>query len=68
MYVGVGLIIAGQAWLFRSLAIAIYLTLFALGVHLFVLYYEEPTLQKQFGAQYERYRASVPRWFPKIRP
>jgi protein-S-isoprenylcysteine O-methyltransferase Ste14 len=66
MYIGVGLIIAGQAWLFRSPAIALYLALFATAVQLFVLYYEEPTLRRQFGAQYERYRASVPRWFPKI--
>lgn len=67
MYVGVGLIIAGQAWLFRSLHIAIYLVCFWLIVHLFVLFYEEPTLHKQFGEEYERYRASVPRWIPKLR-
>jgi len=67
MYIGVAFIIAGQAWLFHSLPIGIYLAFFALIVHLFVLYYEEPTLRGQFGEQYERYRASVPRWLPKIR-
>src|SRR5262249_49373341 len=39
MYIGVGFIIAGQGWLFRSLPIAAYLALFALVVHLFVLFY-----------------------------
>lgn len=68
MYIGVGLVIAGQAWLFRSLHTAIYLVCFCAIVHLFVLAYEEPTLRRQFGEEYERYRASVPRWIPKITP
>jgi protein-S-isoprenylcysteine O-methyltransferase Ste14 len=66
MYIGVALIIAGQAWLFHSLAIAAYLAFMVSAAHLFVLYYEEPTLRKRYGAQYEQYRGSVPRWFPKI--
>jgi len=67
MYIGVGLIIAGQAWLFRSLPIAIYLACDVLVVHLFVILYEEPTLKRHFGEEYERYRATVPRWVPKFR-
>ena len=67
MYIGVALVIAGQAWLFHSLHIAIYLACFWLIAHLFVLFYEEPTLSKQFGEEYERYRAQVPRWIPKIK-
>lgn len=66
MYIGVALIIGGQAWLFHSRPIAIYLVCFWLIAHLFVLGYEEPTLHKQFGEEYERYRAAVPRWIPKI--
>ncbi len=66
MYIGVGLIIGGQAWLFHSWHTVIYLACFGLIVHLFVLFYEEPTLRRQFGEEYERYRAQVPRWIPKI--
>jgi protein-S-isoprenylcysteine O-methyltransferase Ste14 len=66
MYIGIGLVVGGQAWLFRSLALALYLAFFALAVHLFVLFYEEPTLRKQFGEEYQRYRAEVPRWIPKV--
>jgi len=66
MYLGVALAIAGQAWLFHSLAIVIYLCCDLLIVHLFVLFYEEPTLQRQFGEEYERYRAQVPRWLPRF--
>lgn len=33
--------------------------------HLFVIFYEEPTLRRQFGASYEAYLRSVPRWIPR---
>jgi protein-S-isoprenylcysteine O-methyltransferase Ste14 len=67
MYVGVALVIAGQAWLFHSPQIAVYLGCVLVMAHLFVLFYEEPTLKRQFGDEYERYRERVPRWVPKIR-
>jgi protein-S-isoprenylcysteine O-methyltransferase Ste14 len=70
MYVGftvgwIGLwIIFGQANLVAIvLAIAV-----ALGVHLFVYFYEEPTLRKKFGAEYEHYCRNVRRWWPHLRP
>jgi protein-S-isoprenylcysteine O-methyltransferase Ste14 len=34
----------------------------ALGVHLFVVFYEEPTLRKKFGADHEEYCRNVRRW------
>jgi protein-S-isoprenylcysteine O-methyltransferase Ste14 len=37
----------------------------ALGVDLFVIFYEEPTLRKKFGADYEEYRRNVSRWWPR---
>lgn len=40
----------------------------ALGVHLFVVFYEEPTLRRMFGAEYEDYCRNVPRWWPRLRP
>jgi protein-S-isoprenylcysteine O-methyltransferase Ste14 len=67
MYIGVALAIAGQAWLFRSLDIAIYLCCVLMIFHLWVLFYEEPALKGLFGEEYDRYRARVPRWLPKIR-
>jgi protein-S-isoprenylcysteine O-methyltransferase Ste14 len=39
----------------------------ALGVHLFVLFYEEPTLRKKFGADYDEYCRNVNRWWPRVR-
>src|SRR5882762_9248552 len=40
----------------------------SLGIHLFVLFYEEPTLRAKFGDDYEEYRRNVPRWWPRLRP
>ncbi len=39
----------------------------ALGVHLFVLLYEEPTLHRKFGGEYDEYRRNVRRWWPRLR-
>lgn len=66
MYIGVGLIVPGQSVLFGSWHIAEYLVVFAVVVHLFVISYEEPTLQKQFGDEYDQYRRRVPRWIPRF--
>jgi protein-S-isoprenylcysteine O-methyltransferase Ste14 len=39
----------------------------AFAVHLFVVFYEEPTLREKFGAEYEEYRRNVGRWRPRLR-
>lgn len=39
----------------------------ALGVHFFVVFYEEPTLRRKFGADYDRYCRNVNRWWPHTR-
>ena len=38
-----------------------------LGVHLFVVFYEEPTLRKKFGTDYDEYCRNVSRWWPRWR-
>ena len=38
-----------------------------LAVALFVVLYEEPTLRRKFGAEYEEYCRNVPRWIPRLR-
>jgi protein-S-isoprenylcysteine O-methyltransferase Ste14 len=37
-------------------------------VAFFVIFYEEPTLRKMFGADYEEYCRNVPRWIPRVHP
>ena len=46
-------------------AIAI-VALVTLGVHLFVLFYEEPTLRRKFDGDYEEYCQNVRRWLPRV--
>lgn len=67
MYVGVLCMIVGEAVVFRSEAVAEYALIVAVLMHLFVVAYEEPTLRHMFGASYEAYRATVPRWIPRRR-
>jgi protein-S-isoprenylcysteine O-methyltransferase Ste14 len=68
MYIGVLALIAGQCVLFRSWPLFAYLGCIALAVHLFVMFYEEPTLRKKYGASYDEFRRNVPRWLPRIKP
>jgi len=67
MYIGVAMVIVGEAILFRRTHLLDYAALMLLTAHLFVVFYEEPTLRRQFGESYEAYRSSVPRWIPKVR-
>jgi protein-S-isoprenylcysteine O-methyltransferase Ste14 len=67
MYVGVGLVIAGQCLAFRSLALVIWLALFTLSVTIFVVAYEQPTLRARYGASYDAYCRSVPAVVPRLR-
>jgi protein-S-isoprenylcysteine O-methyltransferase Ste14 len=67
-YVCVLAMLAGQALLFGSVAVLIYAAIMALGFHLFVVLFEEPTLRATFGAEYEAYCRRVPRWIPTLRP
>jgi protein-S-isoprenylcysteine O-methyltransferase Ste14 len=44
-----------------------YAAFFCVPVELFVGFYQEPTLRRQFEESYEEYRRTVPRWIPKFR-
>ena len=63
-YLGVILVALAEAILFGRMVLFGYAVFLALGYHLFVLFYEEPTLRRKFGQQYDRYCAAVSRWLP----
>lgn len=66
MYLGAALALAGAALFYRSPALLAYAVLFLTAAHVFVLGYEEPTLARLFGADYQAYRARVRRWLPRL--
>jgi protein-S-isoprenylcysteine O-methyltransferase Ste14 len=67
MYLAVGATIVGQALLLGQPVLLLYALAFALAVVAFVRWYEEPTLRRQFGEEYEQYRREVPGWWPRRR-
>lgn len=67
IYVGVLLVLIGEAVLFESLALVGYALVVWLWFHLFVVGYEERALGKKFGAAYDAYCRTVPRWIPDLR-
>jgi protein-S-isoprenylcysteine O-methyltransferase Ste14 len=68
MYVGVSWVIFGQGLLLGDKRVLGYGLIVWLAFFLFVLAYEEPKLRRTFGEEYEAFRASVPRWIPRLRP
>ncbi|MCG7506619.1 methyltransferase family protein [Mesorhizobium retamae] len=68
MYVAVLSIIAGQALLFASLDLLLYGAVIAAAMVSFVHFYEEPTLSRRYGEEYDAYRHAVPGWLPRLTP
>jgi protein-S-isoprenylcysteine O-methyltransferase Ste14 len=66
MYLSVTTIIAGEALLTGSRALAIYVVVWFACTNLFVFGYEEPVLRRRFGPSYEEYMSRVGRWVPKL--
>lgn len=64
-YVAVVALLVGQGLVFASPAVLAYAAAVALAFHVFVLVYEEPTLRRTFGSEYDDYCRRVPRWVPR---
>jgi protein-S-isoprenylcysteine O-methyltransferase Ste14 len=66
MYLAVAATIVGQALLLGRPVLLLEAACFGVAVVAFVRLYEEPTLHRQFGAQYDAYRTAVPGWWPRL--
>jgi protein-S-isoprenylcysteine O-methyltransferase Ste14 len=64
MYIGAALAMTGAAIYYQSVALFAYVVVFLLVTHTFVVTYEEPTLRRTFGKDYEAYCARIGRWRP----
>ena len=67
MYIGAGLALLGVAIFYGSWPWLGYIAVFSFALHLFVLLYEEPTLRRTFGEDYEVYCRQIRRWWPHFR-
>lgn len=67
MYVGIFAINLGHFLWFGYWNLLTYTFIVFLAFHTFVILYEEPTLQRKFGAAYEEYCKRVPRWIPRLK-
>ena len=67
MYVSVVIALLGEAIFFMSWPVLIWAVVFIVMASLFVIFYEEPTLRRQFGESYESYTQAVGRWIPRFR-
>lgn len=66
MYLGAGLTLAGAALFYGSWALLVYTGFFFFAAHLFVVWYEKPTLWRAFGKEYAAYCSRVKRWWPSV--
>ena len=64
MYLGVLLLLLGEALFFRSAGLLQYTAAWFFIVNVVVLLYEEPALRRRFGDSYQRYARLVHRWVP----
>jgi protein-S-isoprenylcysteine O-methyltransferase Ste14 len=67
MYIGGVALLSGFGLYARSISILFLALLFFALVHLFVIFYEEPTLTRKFGSSYQVYLRAVRRWIPRWR-
>jgi len=68
MYVGALMMVSGQALWFASYSVLVYAGCLAVAFDLFIRVYEEPTLRRTYGPQYDEYRRHVRRWWPRLVP
>ena len=66
MYLAVLATIVGQALILGQLVLFIYALAVGLAFVAFVRGYEEPTLRRRYGAEYESYQRAVPGWWPRL--
>jgi protein-S-isoprenylcysteine O-methyltransferase Ste14 len=62
MYVGVTMILTGEAILTQSASLWIYLAIVFICFNLFIIFREEPRLRRDFGEEYNVYSRKVRRW------
>ena len=66
MYISGISILFGFAFWLQSSNLLHSTSIFWLILHVFLVAFEEPQLEKRFGKSYVKYKSEVPRWIPKL--
>jgi len=66
MISGVLCVLLGEVRLFTSYPLLLWLLFFLLLNMIYIPFFEEPGLEKQFGDDYKLYKENVPRWLPRL--
>lgn len=59
-------VVLGQALMYGQLILIAWLIALSRILHLIVIHYEEPQLERRFGESWKEYCQKVPRWFPRL--
>lgn len=66
MMIGALALFLGLALLFSSPSFLLFAAVLLILIHLFIVLWEEPDLERRFGEAYRQYKREVPRWIPRI--
>jgi protein-S-isoprenylcysteine O-methyltransferase Ste14 len=67
MYIGGFILLVGFGLYLTSLSILMLSVILIFCFHLFVVFVEEPTLERSFGNSYSEYKKKVNRWIPQLK-
>lgn len=68
MYLAIEATVVAQALLLGRPILLAYAAILAVAFWAFVRSYEEPTLARRYGEEYDAYRRAVPAWRPRLTP
>jgi protein-S-isoprenylcysteine O-methyltransferase Ste14 len=68
MALGLLLMVFAEAMWLHSPSLGVYALVLTVLMNLYLVYIEEPGLEKRFGEDYRAYRNAVPSWLPFRRP
>jgi protein-S-isoprenylcysteine O-methyltransferase Ste14 len=66
LYLAIALVIGGQGLLLSRPVLLVYAAVLLAAFVALVHWYEEPSLARRFGEQYDTYRSQVPGWWPRL--
>ena len=67
MISGVAAMLLGEALMLESITLGLWACAFIMINHAYFVLSEEPGLEKRFGESYRIYKATIPRWIPRLR-